>query len=299
MLLTPLSPDGPHLSRFIAGYWRLLDWKMTPQQRLRFLQSHLDLGVSSCDHADIYGDYQCEAAFGEALALNPGIRHELQIVTKCGICLPGQKGYDLPHYNTSAGHILNQAERSLKHFGTDYIDLLLIHRPDPLMQADEVAEAFTQLRQEGKVRHFGVSNFTPSQYNLLESRLPFALATNQVEISPLQLSALHDGTLDHLQQRRVRPMAWSCLGGGRLFSPDDPQARGVRLEMVKVGEEIGAKGIDQVALAWLLALPSAPLPILGSGKIDRLIQAVAATQLTLTREQWFRIWVASTGHNVP
>lgn len=299
MPLTPLHPDGPHLSRFIAGYWRLLDWKMTPQQRLDFLKAHLALGISSCDHADIYGDYQCEAAFGEALALEPAIRHEIQIVSKCGICLPGQKGYDLPHYNTSVGHILTQVDTSLSHLGTDYLDLLLIHRPDPLMQADEVAEAFTQLRRAGKVRHFGVSNFTPSQFELLQSRLPFPLVTNQVEISPLQLSALHDGTLDHLQQHRIRPMAWSCLGGGRLFSPTDPQARSVRLELSKVGEEVGAQGVDQVALAWLLALPCSPLPILGSGRIERLRQAVDASRLTLTREQWFRIWRASTGHDVP
>ncbi|MBW3138125.1 aldo/keto reductase [Ferrimonas balearica] len=299
MLHAPTHPQGPVLSRFIAGYWRLLDWQMTPQQRLGFLQAHLDLGITSCDHADIYGDYQCEAAFGEALALNPGLRERIQLVTKCGICLPGSKGYDLPHYNTSAGHIQHQVEQSLRHFGTDYLDLLLIHRPDPLMQADEVAEAFNQLQQAGKVRHFGVSNFTPSQFDLLQSRLDQPLVTNQVEISPLQLTALHDGTLDHLQQHRIRPMAWSCLGGGRLFSPADPQARSVRLELSKVAEEVGAEGVDQVALAWLLALPSNPLPILGSGKIERLQQAVAAERLNLTREQWFRIWVASTGHNVP
>ncbi|MBY5990709.1 aldo/keto reductase family oxidoreductase [Ferrimonas balearica] len=294
-----LHPQGLQLSRFIAGYWRLLDWKMTPQERLSFLQSHLEMGISSCDHADIYGDYRCEAAFGEALALKPSLRHELELVTKCGICLPGQKGYDLPHYNTSAGHILHQVESSLRHFGTDYLDLLLIHRPDPLMQADEVADAFEQLRNEGKVRHFGVSNFTPHQWDLLQSRLSFPLMTNQVEISPLQLSPLHDGTLDHLQQHRIRPMAWSCLGGGRLFSPDDPQARSVRHELTQIAEETGAAGVDQVALAWLLALPCGPLPILGSGRIERVRQAVGALEVNLTREQWFRIWVASTGHNVP
>ncbi|GAA4877206.1 aldo/keto reductase family oxidoreductase [Ferrimonas pelagia] len=290
---------GLTLSRFIAGYWRLLDWQMSPQQRLRFLQQHLELGISSCDHADIYGDYQCEAAFGEALRLKPALRQQLQLISKCGICLPGRKGYELPHYNTGAGHILHQAERSLNKLNTDYLDLLLIHRPDPLMDADEVAQALEQLHRDGKVRYFGVSNFTPSQFDLLQSRLSLPLITNQIEISPLRMAPLHDGTLDHLQQQRIRPMAWSCLGGGRLFSPEDPQARSIRMELQHIAEEIGAVGIDQVLYAWLLALPSQPLPILGSGKIERLQQALGAQQLVLTREQWFRIWVAATGHNVP
>ncbi|GAA5193254.1 aldo/keto reductase family oxidoreductase [Ferrimonas gelatinilytica] len=290
---------GLTLSRFVAGYWRLLDWQMTPQQRLSFIESHLELGISSCDHADIYGDYRCEAAFGEALALKPALRQKLQLVSKTGICLPGPKGFDLPHYNTSYGHIQTQVENSLRNLGTDHLDLLLIHRPDPLMDADEVASVFEQLHREGKVRFFGVSNFTPHQFDLLQSRLSQPLVTNQIEISPLHLSPLHDGTLDHLQQHRIRPMGWSCLGGGRLFNPADPTARRIRQELHDIAEEVGASGIDQVLYAWLLALPSAPLPILGSGKIDRLAQAVGSLQLNLTREQWFRIWTAAAGHNVP
>ncbi len=290
---------GLTLSRFIAGYWRLLDWQMTPQQRLAFIEAHLELGISSCDHADIYGDYGCETAFGEALALKPALRQKLQLISKTGICLPGRKGFDLPHYNTSYGHIQQQVESSLRNLGTDHLDLLLIHRPDPLMNADEVASVFERLHQEGKVRHFGVSNFTPHQFDLLQSRLSLPLITNQIEISPLHLAPLHNGSLDHLQQHKIRPMAWSCLGGGRLFHPTDPQARRIRQELHDIAEEVDARGIDQVLYAWLLALPSAPLPILGSGKIDRLAQAVDSLHLSLTREQWFRIWTAATGHNVP
>ncbi|SHH76375.1 aldo/keto reductase [Ferrimonas marina] len=291
--------QGLTLSRFIAGYWRLLDWQMTPQQRLAFLESHLAMGISSCDHANIYGDYQCEAAFGEALRLKPALRDQLQLISKCGICLPGSQGHALPHYNTDASHIVAQVERSLTQLGTDYLDLLLIHRPDPLMDADEVAGAFEQLQHQGKVRYFGVSNFTPSQFDLLQSRLSLPLVTNQIEISPLNMAPLHDGTLDHLQMQRLRPMAWSCLGGGRLFHPEDPTARRIRAELQQIGEEIGAEGIDQVLYAWLLALPSQPLPILGTGKLERIRSAVAAQSLSLSREQWFRIWVAATGHNVP
>ncbi|WP_028116885.1 aldo/keto reductase [Ferrimonas senticii] len=290
---------GLELSRYVAGYWRILDWGKTPQQLLHYLESHLEFGISSCDHADIYGDYQCEQHFGDALKLKPSIREQIEIVTKTGICLPGRKGYDLQHYNTSAGHIINQVEQSLTNFGTDRIDLLLIHRPDPLMNADEVAQAFSQLKQAGKVLHFGVSNFSNDQFKLLQSRLEQPLVTNQLEISPLQMASLHDGTLDFLQQQQVPPMAWSCLGGGRLFSPEDPQARRIRAELQAIATEIGASSIDQVLYAWLLALPSKPLPVLGTGKVERIQTAVAAKDLVITREHWFRIWTAATGHKVP
>ncbi|MFS9520834.1 aldo/keto reductase, partial [Klebsiella pneumoniae] len=175
--------------------------------------------------------------------------------------------------------------------------LLLIHRPDPLMDADEVADAFKHLHQSGKVRHFGVSNFTPAQFALLQSRLPFTLATNQVEISPVHQPLLLDGTLDQLQQLRVRPMAWSCLGGGRLFNDDYFQQ--LRDELAVVAEELNAGSIEQVVYAWVLRLPSQPLPIIGSGKIERVRAAVEAETLKMTRQQWFRIRKAALGYDVP
>ncbi|WP_298445089.1 aldo/keto reductase family oxidoreductase [uncultured Ferrimonas sp.] len=294
-----LPLQGLELSRYIAGYWRTLDWNKTPTELLSYLEAHLDMGITSVDHADIYGDYQCEQAFGAALKRKPALRDDIELISKTGICLPGNKGYDLPHYNTSAGHIVKQVEQSLANFGTDRLDLLLIHRPDPLMNADEVAYAFEQLKQAGKVLHFGVSNFSPSQFELLQSRLNVPLITNQLEISPLQLNPLHDGTLDHLQMQNIAPMAWSCLGGGRLFSPEDPQARRIRAELQTIASEVNVNSIDQVLYAWVLALPSKPLPILGTGKIERIQSALGAFDIELTREQWFRIWVAATGHNVP
>ncbi|MGL5161051.1 MAG: aldo/keto reductase, partial [Plesiomonas shigelloides] len=179
----------------------------------------------------------------------------------------------------------------------EYLDLLLIHRPDPLMDADEVAEAFVQLRASGKVRHVGVSNFTPTQFALLQSRLDFPLVTNQLEISPLYQDLLLDGTLDDCQQRRIAPMAWSCLGGGRLFSA--PEYQPLRDELETISQELGATSIEQVVYAWVLRLPSRPLPIIGSGKIQRVQQAAAALTLPLTRQQWFRIRKAALGYDVP
>jgi len=292
-----LAPQGPEFSRFVMGYWRLMDWNMSAQQLVSFIEEHLDLGVTTVDHADIYGGYQCEAAFGEALKRSPALRQRMEIVTKCGIATTAKAEHALGHYITDRDHIISSAEQSLTNLATDYLDLLLIHRPDPLMDADDVAEAFLALHQSGKVRHFGVSNFTPAQFALLQSRLPFTLATNQVEISPVHQPLLLDGTLDQLQQLRIRPMAWSCLGGGRLFNDDAFQP--LRDELAQVAQELNAETIEQVVYAWILRLPSQPLPIIGSGKIERVRSALAAEQLAMTRQQWFRIRKAALGYDVP
>ncbi|WP_437889148.1 aldo/keto reductase [Phytobacter sp. V91] len=292
-----LAPQGPTFSRFVMGYWRLMDWNMSPRQLASFIEEHLDLGVTTVDHADIYGGYQCEAAFGEALKLAPALRSRMEIVTKCGIATTARKEHALGQYITDRGHIIASAEQSLVNLATDHLDLLLIHRPDPLMDADEVAEAFLHLHQSGKVSHFGVSNFTPAQFSLLQSRLPFTLATNQVELSPVHQPLLLDGTLDQLQQLRIRPMAWSCLGGGRLFN--DAQFQPLRDELAQVGQELNARSIEQVVYAWVMRLPSQPLPIIGSGKIERVRAALEAEGLNMTRQQWFRIRKAALGYDVP
>ncbi|GAA5444564.1 oxidoreductase YdhF [Microbulbifer sp. NBRC 101763] len=294
-------PQGPYLSELVQGYWRLADWEMKPQQRLSFLEQHVDLGITTIDHANIYGDYECEQLFGETLKLQPGMRGQIQIVTKCNIKLCSAKFplRKVNHYDTSSTHIIESVDNSLSLLGTDYLDVLLLHRPDVLMKAEEVAETFTKLRKAGKVLHFGVSNFSPSQFALLQSRLEVPLVTNQVEINPLNFSVAHDGTLDQLQMHRIRPMAWSCLAGGRLLSGGDIQAQRVLSELELLKEEIGAKSLDQVIYAWVRQLPANPLVIIGSGKIDRLKAAVDSLKLELSREQWYRIWVASKGHNVP
>ena len=292
-----LAPQGPEFSRFVMGYWRLMDWNMSPLQLASFIEEHIDLGVTTVDHAEIYSGYQCEAAFGEALKLVPALRDRMEIVTKCGIATTAKPEHALGHYITDSAHIIKSAEQSLVNLATDRIDLLLIHRPDPLMDADEVAEAFLNLHQSGKVRHFGVSNFTPAQFALLQSRLPFTLATNQVEISPVHQPLLLDGTLDQLQQLRIRPMAWSCLGGGRLFNDDEFQP--LRNELDTIARELNAESLEQVVYAWILRLPSKPLPIIGSGKIERVRSALAAEELQMTRQQWFRIRKAALGYDVP
>jgi predicted oxidoreductase len=295
-----LTKDGPRFSRIALGFWRLADWGLGDRELLRLIHASLDLGITTFDHADIYGDYACQELFGRALALEPVLRERMQIVTKCGIMLlsANRPAHTLKHYDTGRAHIVASAERSLVELGTDHLDLLLIHRPDPLTDPDEVAEAFASLRQSGKVLHFGVSNFTPSQFELLASRLDFPVVTNQVELSVLNMEVLHDGTADQCLRLGVAPMAWSPLGGGRLFDQADEQAVRVRRALLSVGEDLGAS-IDQVALAWILAHPARFLPVLGTGKIARVQSAAQAETLSLSREQWFSIWSASMGEPVP
>lgn len=290
------------IDELVLGFWRLLDWQISPQQCLTFLEQAIEAGITETDHADIYGQYGCEAEFGKALALKPSIRDDIKIITKCGI-KPAFPGLGLEgkvnHYDSSAQHIIASAQQSLKHFNTDRLDVLLIHRPDYLMHADEMAHAFNTLKQNGDVLEFGVSNFTPSQLSLLQSRLDFDLVTNQIECSPYEMKALDDGTLDQCQLLDINPMFWSPLAGGRLFSDSDEKAIRLRHVLEQVASEIGASSIDQVVYAWLLMHPSAPSVVLGTGNIKRIESAVAAKQLKLTREQWYRIWQGSTGHSVP
>lgn len=296
-----LATGGPQVSRLVWGLWRVVSWRLRDAELLDLIHACLDLGLTTFDLADIYGDYACEEIVGRALALEPGLRERIQLVTKCGIKLVSGRRpeHQLKHYDTGRAHILASAEHSLRMLHTDRLDLLLIHRPDPLMDADEVARAFGELRASGKVLHFGVSNFSPAQFDLLASRVDFPLVTNQVEISVLELDLLHDGTLDQCQRLGMSPMAWSPLAGGRLFSDGDPQAMRVRRALAEVGEQLGGATADQVALAWLLRHPARIVPILGSGRIDRLRRAAGALEYQLSRQQWFTIWTASRGHEVP
>lgn len=297
--LTTLAADGPRLSPIVAGAWRMADWGWTPQQRLAWIEQCVELGVTSFDHADIYGGYSVEALFGQALALAaPSLRQRLQIVGKCGIKLvtPARPAHRIKHYDTTAAHIVSSAEASLRALGVERLDLLLIHRPDPLMDADEVAGAFAALHDAGKVAHFGVSNFTPAQFELLASRYP--LVTNQIELHPLHLEPLTDGTLDQLQRLRLRPMIWSPLAGGALLNGGGETERRVQAALARLAERHGCTPAS-IAFAWLLRLPSRPLPVAGSRRIEALREAVAALQITLDAQDWADVWQAAAGRELP
>lgn len=296
----PMASGDLQLSQIIPGLMRLLQWNLSREQLIGWINTCIDLGMTSFDHADIYGSYQVEAAFGEALAASPGLRDRIEIVTKCGIALlsPQRPAHTVHHYNTTRQHIIASAERSLRNFQTDRLDLLLIHRPDALMDADEVAAALNELLHSGKVRAIGVSNFTPFQWDLLQSRLDTPLVTNQVELSLTFLDTLHDGTLDQAQQLRRPPMIWSPLAGGRLFSQNDERSVRVRAVLERIAAVHGVAP-DVIALAWVLAHPSRPLPVLGTGNLDRIRASAQALTVTLDRQEWFALWEASAGHKVP
>ncbi len=260
----------------------------------------VELGITSFDHADIYGGYRAEAAFGEALRLTSISRDRIELVTKCDICLvsPARPEHRVRHYDNSAAHIRRSVDRSLENLRTDHLDLLLLHRPDPLMDAAETAHALDTLVAQGRIKAVGVSNHTPSQLDLLRSRLKTPLATNQVECSVLHTAPILDGTLDQAQRLGFRPMIWSPQGGGRLFRPRDEEAG----RLSSVLDEVGARlGLDrgQTALAWLASLPSRPVLVIGTSEPSRIRACAATAGVRLERQDWFEIYEASRGVPIP
>lgn len=277
--------------------WQQNNEPQTTQQRLAWIEACLELGITSFDHADIYGGMQTQVLFGQALALKPNLRGQMQLIGKSGIC-PINKRFpqrQTKHYDSSAAHLIASTEQSLRDLGTDHLDALLIHRPDPLCDWDEIASAFEQLKSAGKVLAFGVSNFSAAQFSALHSRTP--LITNQIELSALQTQALHDDTLLQAQELKVRPMIWSPLAGGKLFKPEDPQAARVHAVMQTLAQELNVS-IATIAYAWVLRHPSRPRIITGTQRLEGLREALKALEITLSREQWTSIWQASLGHPV-
>jgi predicted oxidoreductase len=298
-----LNAEGLSLSRLVLGAWRLLSGPEKPRADAvgNLIGEAIDLGLTSFDHADIYGNYGVEEVFGAGLSNWGAKRESIELITKCDIMLKSdaRPGNRIKHYDTSGKHITMSVERSLKNLQTDYIDVLLLHRPDPLMDTDETAAALERLVDAGKVRAVGVSNFSPSQFDLLASRLPFRLVTNQIEMSVLRATPLFDGSLDHAQRLRYAPMIWSPLGGGSLFTGDGAQEKRVREALQAVADEADGADISAIAIAWLLRHPAQPIPVLGSLKRGRLAAMTAALDIELDRQQWFEILKASTGQDVP
>jgi predicted oxidoreductase len=289
------------VSRIVLGMWRLLDWNKSDQELLSFIQESIETGVTTFDHADIYGNHECEAAFGKVMKNESALRDQIQLVTKCGIKLNTNKFPErkVKYYDYSASYIVSQVEQSLKNLQTDYIDVLLLHRPSPFFNPEEVAKAFDQLKSSGKVLHFGVSNFLPLQLESLQAYVEEPLVTNQIEISAYSLEHFENQNLDYLISKKIRPMAWSPLAGGELLTPKTK--KGARLlQAVKiVAQELGVSQTEQILYQWLLMHPSGIIPILGTGKIERIQTAVDSFQIKMSLEQWFQIYIASTGKELP
>lgn len=304
-----LSTTDVTLSRLVMGCMRIADDPAFAgtDHILQMIDTCLEVGITSFDHADIYGVgsgrrrmHSVEALFGQALAQRPSVRDAMEIVTKCGIVpAAGDEPAPVGHYDFSAERIIQQVDRSLAALAIDTIDLLLLHRPDYLMDPEETASTLNALVAAGKVRAVGVSNFRPSFVDLLIPHLSQPLVAHQIEMSVLAPGALIDGTIDQAHLRGLVPMAWSPLGGKALFSSHDDQARRVRHALHDVGREVGLAGLDQVALAWLMRHPAGIAPVLGTTKPARIADAVAAGDVRLTRPQWYAILEASQGVRVP
>lgn len=293
--------DSLSLSRIVHGMWRLNDWNMSSEELRHFVHQAMDLGITTFDHADIYGNHTCEALFGNAVGDDKALRDSMQLVTKCGIKLTTDKFPErkVKYYDYSESYIIKQVEQSLENLKTDRIDLLLLHRPSPFMDGHEVASAFDKLHASGKVLHFGVSNFLPLQFDSLQSYVNQQLLTNQIELSVAALEHFENNSLDYLQAKRIKPMAWSPLAGGSLFNPKTKKEQRLRQILQEIAAENGIDSIDKVMYQWLLMHPTGILPIVGSGNIKRLKTAVESQNVTLTLEQWFQIYIASQGHNLP
>lgn len=291
---------GNRYSRIIAGCMRWGVWgaKYSLDEYINILSKSIEYGITTFDHADIYGDYTTEKEFGDAYAKSGISRDSIQLITKCGIkrFCDNKPEHKINSYDCSKEHIIASVDTSLSNLKTEYIDLLLIHRPSILMRSEEVAEAFIMLQKQGKVLEFGVSNFTSTQFDLLHAYFP--LVTNQIELSPVAMDAFDDGTINHLQLHKIRPQAWSPMGSAAMFGMHaQPEVTQCIQRFQTLCKEYGWT-LSEMPLLFLLHHPSQISPIVGTTKPDRLLEAMHALGKYISDEQWFEIWTASKGHSV-
>ncbi len=290
--------DDLSLSRIVYGMWRLSDDADTSPAHVQAkIETCLAQGITSMDQADIYGGYEAEAVLGAALKAAPALKDQIEIVTKCDIVAPAGRYADAAckYYDTSRAHILASVDHSLRLMGVDKIDLLLLHRPDPLMDHRETGAALDDVIASGKVGAVGVSNFKPWDWTLLQSAMDAPLVTNQIEISLTANEALTNGDIAFLQERGVAPMAWSPLGGGSLFA-NGPSA--LRALMTEIAAETDTDAAS-VAVAWLLRHPARILPVMGTNTLSRIASFSDALSVNMTRERWFCLYTLALGQEVP
>ncbi len=292
----------------VAGTWNPAEIDQAKKEKgKQAILAAYEAGYTLFDHADIYCRGACEEIHGDVLRDVPSMRKDILIATKCGIRFPGDPNPDSPHrYDFSASHIEESCHKSLRRLGLDFIDIYQLHRPDLLMNPEEIAGAFEKLRAQGVVRHFGVSNFLPSFVSALQAHLAFPLIVNQVEIHLGRLDCLVDGTLDQCIELGITPLSWSPLGGGWLgtggtVATDHAQYEH-RVALLDTLDAIAAKyevSRTVMALAWMMKHPSGTVPIVGSCKPENIRDAARADDVDLAREDWYRILVAARGKPLP
>ncbi|ADR21488.1 oxidoreductase [Marivirga tractuosa] len=301
MRQTSLSRKTITFSPFIVGTMRLGKWgeNFNSKQWIEFVEKSLELGLKDFDHADIYGDYTTEADFGNVLKEKPHLRDEMQITTKCGIKMPAENrpANRIKSYDSSEKHIIQSVENSLRDLQTDYIDVLLLHRPDFLMNPNEIAETFEKLKDDGKVKYFGVSNFSTSQFEMINSVFP--LVTHQIEASLNHLEPFEDGTLDQLLMKNICPTVWSPLGGGHYRHKGNSKADQKQDETFRKLSEKYELNNAQLMLLFLKRHPSGIIPVLGTSKTERLEEALKVESKTLEKEDWYALYSAAKGEELP
>jgi len=284
-------------SKIIQGCmtWGIWGKQLSKNEMVSTIDHCMENGITTFDHADIYGDYTTEKEFGKALAEFNVPREDMQLISKCGIQYIGNtRNNEVKHYQYDANYIIKSAEKSIKDLSANYLDLFLLHRSSPLMHPDEVAKAVDTLVSEGKIKAFGVSNFTPTQTDLISTRSQ--ICVNQIEFSLTHFEAMHNGSLDHMMISGIIPMCWSPLG--KVFKAEDEQTRRIHKLLDELSQKYNATK-DQLLLAWILKHPSGIHPVIGTTNKERISNATKACSIALTEVDWFKMLVESQGHKVP
>ena len=275
--------------------WGVWDKNLTTSEMANMIHICQENKITTFDHADIYGGYTTEASFGKAFTESKIDRKKIQLISKCGIQhISENRPNKIKHYDYSKDYIIWSVENSLKNLQTDYLDVLLLHRPSPLMQPDEIAEAIEKLKSEGKILDFGLSNFTPSQTDLIRSKTE--VSYNQIQFSATDFEAMLNGSLDHMQLHNIRPMAWNPLG--TVFREKTDQTRRLKTLLAELVGKYHV-GSDTILLSWVLQHPAKIIPIAGTVNVSRIQQLHKATEFKLEKEEWFSIWTESMGNKVP
>lgn len=284
--------DQLTFSAIAQGYWRLDGWDFTTSDLVSHMRACLDLGVTTFDTAEIYGDTVCETLMGEAFRQDPSIRKQVQLVTKTGIFKQMVNGRTFGYYDTTYDRVVRSCKESLQRLGTDHIDLYLIHREDPCFDPWETGRALSDLKKEGLVLEIGVSNFDPFKFEALNQAVNGELVTNQIEWNPIQFEHFNSGMIDYLTAHKIHPMAWSPLAGGRIFSKDDERAVNAMAKITEIAERHDVDPAT-VIYAWIMFHPVGAVPVVGSSRIDRLALAVDALEVQLEHYEWYEIYFAS------
>ncbi|MBY9079799.1 aldo/keto reductase [Paenibacillus sp. HN-1] len=283
------------ISKLVIGCMRMSDWKLSTAEMVQFIEWCLERGITTFDHADIYGgEHKNEELFGEALHMQPSLREKIQIITKCDICVPNAKnpGINTRFFNTDKEYILAQVNESLIKLQCDYVDILLIHMFDLLIDPAELNETLQQLKNEGKVKYFGLSNHNPIEFDTLQKHTDIPFVTNQFMLNPLGIENYINGTMTHCLKAGISPMIWSPLAGGRIFKPGNPKEKSMRNVLESIRMELEMEHVDEVVYKWIFRHSSNPAIVLGTGnkeRIERAIRSVSGSKMT--REQWYKILI--------